>query len=160
MCLLVLSLGLAIVAAPSRPAVGIDCWLPGGLPGAIKSADVVFTGRVVSTRQLTLSSASARESAEIPALEVRVAVDSVWKGTLPPIVTVRQHLTAEDVSLDRGHRYLLFARYSPHGFLFVQPSCAGTRPWPVSRAERDTLGRSWPPSRSTVRSGQNRNRAP
>ena len=136
----------AFVAEPSNAAA--DCFLPGGLRGALQAADVVIEGRVV-----TAGAANPEEGSGATVSTVRITVNRVWKGEVASAVTVRQHWTAEDIPLETGRRYLVFARYRSDGKLIVAPVCEGTRPWPISRAERDTLGAGRPP---VARSGKRR----
>ena len=121
-----------------------DCFAPGGLAGALRNARAVFTARVLSSRRIErrvrrTRADSLRPPAPVVLDEVKLLVDSVWKGDVTTATTLYNATDGEAFPLRVGVRYLVFALRDADGSLYTH-SCTATRRLPLTKAERRVLG--------------------
>ena len=140
-----------VVLGHSARTPGVpDCFAPGGLAGALRSARAVFTARVLSSRRVVrrvrpTSANGLRTPAPYVLDEVKLFVDSVWKGDVTTATTLYNATDAEAFPLRVGVRYLVFALRDADGSLHTY-SCTATRRLPLTKAERRVLGSARSPT--------------
>ena len=120
----------ALVALPDE--VAATTCVPPQFESSRKHAAFVFTGRVV------------RELDNRPTFTVQVQVERVFKGALPKKVEVLAG-GMKGATLEKGQRYLIFARPEESGALFAH-LCGGTQPISQAKAWTSKLGSGNPPS--------------
>ena len=135
--------GITDLTPPALSAVAIDCaTLAVDVPGALRYADVVFTGTLVKADHQDILTFRA---------------DRIWKGAVGRDIVVYE-LEApyvESFVFQEGARYLIFAKVlsasdrrlaglGPNDPVpFVMPRSCGSAPWPLAlTTELDKIARS------------------
>jgi len=118
--------------ATAHPVLGCVC---GGrtVKEYTADADVVFSATVVEH----IDSLGYPYQEDLPPV-YRLSIDSVWKGSIAPIVDISAALRSDcDFSFIVGRRYLVFATWRDDVGLYAH-KCTGTTEWGVFSSE-DTI---------------------
>ena len=150
--LAMVALGVLGVAEPPSPTAAAcacsGCGRPGDARWGLEHSAAVFTGTVMVTRLIPeryfgVEGPGGRRSAPrlldlLSSAEVRLAVDSVWKGidSAEAVVYTVPDADGCGVEFVVGHRYLVFARRNERGEL-VTWLCDGTREAYLKQAVED-----------------------
>jgi hypothetical protein len=133
-------------------ASACSCHEPGTARERLERVDAVFLGTAI--RAWRLPDSLARDSApawlgsSVPAhTQVRLAVDTTWKGADTPEVVVYTYPYSESCGVEFvvGHRYLVFAQRAEHNTLVTSYCFGTTLDWKATTDIRD-LGTGRVPS--------------
>jgi hypothetical protein len=124
-------LSLLALAARPEPAAACSCAMPRSPTEALERASAVFRGRVTAIE--SPAPLGITHSA-------RLAVDTAWRGTVTPEMTVTTVLNtaACGYPFAVGQDYLVYAHAGTDAL--VVTLCSGTRPTGEAQADLNALG--------------------
>lgn len=140
MILAALAAAVTAFALVPRTAHACSCVMPPGPEEALETYDAVFVGRVHDVRMIERTFPDEEPSSPLSTIymnEVRVAVETVWKGELGGAATILTGMGGGDCgySFERARSYLVYAGIDPETGIVGTSICSPTKP--LDQADED-----------------------